>query len=84
MDTVFETEDKIGRRVYMLQERWRHINQEHPEIAPYVEEVKEAIKNPTHVYAYAYDISVRYYYRGLKQRQPRYLLVIAEVLRFSC
>ncbi len=80
MDVVFETDDKIGRRVYMSQERWRHINQEHPEVIPYVEEIKEVIKNPTHVYAYVYDVSVRYYYKDLKQRRPRYLLVIVKYL----
>ncbi len=51
METVFETEDKIGRHVHMSQERWRHINQEHPEVAPYVDQIKEAVKNPAYVYA---------------------------------
>lgn len=80
MDTVFETEDKIGRSVHMSQERWRHINKEHPEVAPYIEEIKEAIRNPNHVSAYGYDMNVRYYYRNLKQKQARYILVIVKYL----
>ncbi len=80
MGIVFEVEDKAVRSVFMSQERWQHINQEHPEVAPYVEEIKEAVRNQAYVYAHDCDVSVRYYYRDVKQRHPRYLLVIVKYL----
>ncbi len=46
MTWLFEIEDKSGRKIHLTKERWSHINQEHPEIADYLEEIKETLKNP--------------------------------------
>lgn len=76
---IIEVYDKSGRRIRLSKERWAHINQEHPEMVPYFEEVKDALRNPLKVIQYEHDKNVHYYYKYLKQRQS-YLLVIVKYL----
>ena len=46
MTWIFEVEDKSDRKIHLSDERWKHLNQEHPEVAPYLEDIKETLKNP--------------------------------------
>ncbi len=46
MSWVFEIKDKSGRKIHLSKERWTHINQEHPEVSNYLEEIKETIQSP--------------------------------------
>ncbi len=82
MALVLEVEDKSGRKIHLSNERWNHINQEHPEVAPYLEEIKETLKNPVKLSHYEFDEKVRYYYKYFKERisKERYLLVIVKYL----
>ena len=79
---IFEVEDKSGRKIHLSDERWKHLNQEHPEVAPYLEELKETLKNPVKVTAYELDENIRYYYKYFKEResQAKYLLAIVKYL----
>lgn len=44
---VFSTLDKDGNEVRLEESQWRgHILQGHPEVEPYLEEIKEVIRNP--------------------------------------
>ena len=82
MEKIFEINDKSGRNIYLSRERWAHLNQEHPEIAPYSEEIKETLKNPLKIALYEYDRDVRYYYRYLKERnsEAKFMLVLVKYL----
>ena len=82
MPWVIVIEDKSKRKIYLSKERWTHINQHHPEMADYFEEIKETIKNPLKVTTYNYDENTRYYYKYFKDRssQAKYLLVIVKYL----
>ena len=44
MTRVFEIKIKSGREIYLSDERWKHLVNEHPEIAEYFEELKEVIE----------------------------------------
>lgn len=79
MTIIFEVKDKSGRSIYLSKERWIHINQEHPEVAPFMEDIKDAIVTPVRIIQYEYDKKVRYYYKYFKQ-QLLYLLVIVKYL----
>ena len=82
MTWVFEITDKSGRKIHLSKERWTHINEEHPEISPYLEELHEVLRKPDKITSFEFDDDVRYYYRYLKQRKhaAKYLLVIVKYL----
>jgi len=81
MTRIFEVEDKSGRKIHLSDERWKHLNQEHPEVAPYLEDIKETLKNPVKITTYELDDNVKYYYRYFKERETaKYLLVIVKYL----
>lgn len=80
MDLIFEVTDKSGRQIQLSNDRWKHINQEHPEVVPHLEDIKDALINPLKVVQYEYDESIHYYYKYFKQKHPQYLLVIIKYL----
>ena len=79
MSRIFETKDKSGRNLYMSDERWSHINREHPEVTHYLEEIKETLRNPMKITKYELDEDIRYYYNYFKEI-TKYLLVIVKYL----
>ena len=80
MALIFEVKDKSGRRIHLSNERWKHINEEHPEVAPYLEKIKEALENPVKINDYKLDDGIKYYYKYIKERKSKakYLLVIVK------
>ena len=81
MTWIFEVEDKSGRKIHLSDERWKHLNQEHPEVTPYLEELKETLKNPLKITTYELDENVKYHYKYFKERESaKYLLVIVKYL----
>ena len=81
MTWIFEVEDKSDRKVHLSDERWKHLNEEHPEVAPYLEDIKETLKNPLKITTYEFDENVKYYYKYFKERESaKYLLVIVKYL----
>ena len=81
MAWIFEVEDKSGKKIHLSDERWKHLNQEHPEVAPYFEELKDILKNPLKITDYELDSNVKYYYKYFKERETaKYLLVIVKYL----
>lgn len=80
MGLIFEVNNKSGRKIHLSNERWAHINQEHPEIAPHLEDIKDALINPLKVVQYEYDKGIHYHYKYFKRRRPEYLLIIVKYL----
>jgi len=82
MMPFFETLDRSGRKIYLSQVRWTHINTEHPEISPYFLNFGEILRNPTKVVLYQDDESLCYFYKYYKQRksESKYLLIIVKYL----
>ncbi len=80
MELIFEVNEKSGRKIHLSNERWAHINQEHPEVAPYLEDIKDALTNPLRIVPYEDDSNVNYYYQYFKERRLRYLLVVVKYL----
>ena len=81
MTWIFEVEDKSGRKIHLSDERWKHLNQDHPEVAPYLEDIKETLKNPLKITTYEFDENVKYYHKYFKEREEaKYLLVIVKYL----
>jgi len=79
---VFKIKDKTNREIRLTKERWSHINEEHPEIAQHIEDIKETLKTPFKIISYNDDENVKYYYKYLKNRKPtaKYLLLIVKYL----
>ena len=82
MTWIFEIRDKSGRKIHLSGERWKHIANDHPEVADYFEDLKETLKNPVKITTYSFDKDVRYYYNYFKSRKSsaKYLLLIAKYL----
>ena len=82
MPHVFEIRDQFGRTVYLSRERWSHINQEHPEVAPFLEHIKQALESPDSFNKSNFDENVIYYYNYFKSKDngAKYLLVIVKYL----
>ncbi len=49
MKSIFEVKDITGKLIHLSAERWSHINQDHPEISPYIQELQETLKAPAKV-----------------------------------
>lgn len=71
-----------GRKIRLTRERWKHITQEHPEVASYINCFTDVLSFPTKIITYEYDDTVRYYYKYFKERSvpSKYLLVIVKYL----
>ena len=82
MSDIFQTTDKSGRKINLTKERWTHINEEHPEVSDYLEEIQETLKNPIKIQEVDYDEDIRYYYRYYKsiESPAKNLLVIVKYL----
>src|SRR3989338_10029094 len=82
MPNIFQTTDKSGREISLSKERCMHINQEHPEVSDYLEEIKETLKTPTKIKTYEYDEDIRYYYKYYKNRESaaKYLTITNKYL----
>jgi len=82
MNSIFEIKDKSRRKIHLSKERWSHINQDHPEIADYVEEIKETLERPDKIATFNFDENIRYYYKYVKSRasSAKYLLAIVKYL----
>lgn len=68
--------------IHLSKERWSHISQEHPEVADYLEDIKETLKNPVKITTHTLDENARYYYKYFKNRKfsAKYLLLIVKYL----
>jgi len=80
MEIIFVINDKSGRKIHLSNERWVHINQEHPEVAPYLEDIKDTLTNPIRIVPYETNADINYYYKYFKQKQSQYVLVIVKYL----
>ena len=82
MPHIFQTTNKSGRKIHLTKERWTHINQEHPEVSDYLEEIQETLKNPIKIKEVDYDEGIKYYYRYYKsiESQAKNLLVNVKYL----
>jgi hypothetical protein len=78
---IFEVTDKSGRKIHLTKERWSHIRKKHPEVEN-IEEVKEAIGNPTKITFPKFDNSVGFYYKYFKHKASpdKFLLVLVKYL----
>ena len=60
---IFETEDKLGKIIFITQKRWIHICKEHPEISSYLKEFEDTLKNPTKIIMHEFYLNIKFYYK---------------------
>ncbi len=82
MDFIFEVIDLSGKKIHLSKEQWIHINEEHPEISAFLEDMKEILVKPDKYIQPEYDESIRYFYKYYKNRKSKakYLLVLVKYL----
>ena len=69
--------DLFGNKIEISVSRWKHILEQHPEIMPYLENIKQTIGAPDVVKLSVSDRSVRMYYRFFSSiLGGKYLLVV--------
>ena len=57
---IFVTGDETGRSIRLTDERWKHIIEEHPDVA--IEEIKATVKAPTKITPSSYNTENVCYY----------------------
>lgn len=62
MSYIFEVMDKTGRNIKMTEYAWSHIMKKHPMMSGYIEEMQQALQNPTAITISLANSSVHYYY----------------------
>ena len=77
-ENVFEIIDKKGRKVILSRENWKHILR-HKGMEQYIENIKQAISNPTANYPHKHHQYKENYYLYFKDIR-RYLLVSVKYL----
>lgn len=63
----------------MSKERWKHISEEHPEVAAFLQDFSAVLENPLKIIADEYDEQVNYYYKHFKDT-AKYLLLLVKYL----
>ena len=78
---IFEITDKTGRKIYLTEERCKHILK-HPEMSNQLENIKDTLLNPLKIISYELENNIFYYYRYYKNRKSiaKYLRVIVKYL----
>ena len=78
MSYIFEIVDKSKRKIYLSEERWKHIKLEHPEIIePF--EIERVITKPDKILTSDRDETVGWYFLYNKRRKE-YLKVSVKYL----
>lgn len=76
MIIVFKIKDKSGRIIHLSTERWKHIQEEHPQINN-SEELKQTLINPLKITPSKYNPeNVRYYYRYIKESRKYHFVAV--------
>ena len=78
---VLEINDKTGKKVYLTNERYRHILK-HPHTHNILEEIRETLETPLKVVDYTLEEEIKFYYRYYKEKKSkaRFLRVIVKYL----
>ncbi len=76
---IFEIKDKTKRTIRLTLERWKHIQQEHPEINN-IELLKETLSKPLIIKPSKYDPDHVCYYYSYDKQQKRYLMIAVKYL----
>lgn len=81
-DVILDVIAKTNRRIYLPKKQWLHITKSHPDMANYLEEIRETIKNPAKITDYNQSDNIKYYYKYFKHRESsnKYLLVVVKYL----
>ncbi|MBI2109766.1 hypothetical protein HYT58_01180 [Candidatus Woesearchaeota archaeon] len=79
MSLIFEVIDKTKRKIYLTEERWKHILK-HSEMQNNLDEIKETLSNPQQIIIHPFKI--RRYYRYYKNRKSsaKFLRIIVKYL----
>ena len=82
MNVIFETIDKIGKKIRLTDKQWAHVVEDHPYMANHIEEMKETIEKADKITISMMDENVRYYYKYYKNKKGfnKYSLVIVKYL----
>ena len=75
---IFETVDGNGRKIYLTDERWSHI-QRHENIVNIFDRITETLSKPTKIYFLEEDPRSYFYFRYYKDLK-QYLKIIVSYL----
>ena len=78
MKIIFELKDKTERIIYLSEERWNHIRQDHPKVRE--EEIHLTLQKPIKVINKRDNKYFYYQYFKYKKQPPKFLRVIVNYL----
>ncbi len=81
MIKIFETKDRTNRIIYLSEERWKHIVQQHEEMHDLlsIERIKDTLLNPNIIISDNYDLNKKFYFRYYKDKRE-YLFISVKYL----
>lgn len=86
MTIIFEIIDRTKRKIYLTEERWKHICSRHPDIMSRLWCIEETLINPNKMIDHSSkEDRISHYYRYYKdvKRKAKYLRVIVKYLNGS-
>jgi len=78
MKNVLVIKNRDGRKIYLSEERWKHIKFKHPELSN-IEEIRETIEKPSIIKQDKFDENLNYYYYYNKKKK-RFLMTSVKYL----
>jgi len=81
MTKILEIIDKTKRKIYITNERYKHILR-HPEMQNKIEEIKDTIQKPLKITDYPLEDNIKLYYKYYKNMVSgaKYLRVVVKYL----
>ena len=78
---IFQTQDCSGREIYLTQERFKHITEDHSEVFGYLSYFESILKHPEKTSIKENNKTIHYFYKHFKEKAfPRYLLLVVKYL----
>jgi hypothetical protein len=72
--------DKFNRKIILTQERWKHINDVHPELKDMFKKMGEALEDPELIKTSVYDENVVLFYKYFKHiYNGKYMCVVVRL-----
>ena len=81
MKNIFEKNNRAGRKIHLTKRQWSHITTIHAEMANYLDEIQNTIKNPIKIIPHKVgDLRKYFSYQKHRKHPEKYLRVIVKYL----
>ena len=80
MANIFEVKTKDGKIIRLTERQWLHIKQRHPEMANRLNDIEDAIANPTARIQYSEEVTKFYKFIKDGKKYKKYIMAAVKIL----